>query len=70
MDVVAEMDVSPNNVRVGAISYSTTASVSFFLDDNNNARDVQNAIDDNVQFLGGATNTADGIRLLRESFFQ
>ena len=68
-DVINKLNVALNNVRVGAVTYSASASVAFFLDDYNSASDVIDAIEREVVFLGGATNTAEGIQVAREKIF-
>lgn len=68
-DIVLQLDVHPNRTRVGLIYWSDSAFVAFNLSDYTTRQDVIQAIT-YAPYLGGKTNTAAGLQLLRQEAFQ
>lgn len=68
-DIVRQLDVHPNRTRVGLIYWSDSAFVAFHLNQYPTRQDVIQAIT-YAPYLGGKTNTAAGLQLLRETAFQ
>lgn len=60
-DVIQNLNVGSNNVRIGLVRFSQTASVPFGLTRYNSLQDVVSAIDQ-VQRIGGRTNIAASLR--------
>ena len=56
--------VSPTQTRFGAIEFSDSASVEFYLSDYTNNRVLSEAIL-NLNIIGGETNIADALELAR-----
>lgn len=67
--IVRQLDVGPDRTRVGLIYWSDQAVVGFRLDRYDNRQDVIQAISYSP-YLGGKTNTAAALRLLRQDVFQ
>ena len=61
ISLIGQLDIGLDRVRVGAIKYSTTASVEFPLDQYSSKEALNQAINDMV-YLGRKTNTADALR--------
>ena len=56
------------SVRVGAITYSTGTDIQFYLNTYSRKADVLAAIDE-IEYTYGSTNTADGLRIMRDELF-
>lgn len=61
-------DIENGDVRVGIVSYSTKANVEFMLNSYNTKADVFDAVN-SMSWKYGSTNTADGLRAMREEIF-
>lgn len=61
-------DIDNGDVRVGIVSYSTKANVEFMLNSYNTKADVFDAVN-SMSWKYGSTNTADGLRAMREEIF-
>lgn len=66
--VVSHLNVESNQVRVGAVKFSTRVENQFFLNQYRNKTDVQNAIDA-IIYSGGHSNTANAIKYVRMTSF-
>lgn len=66
--VVSRFDVGIDKVRVGLISYSSSARVNFYLNKYSNKSDVLHAIKSAVK-KGGSTDTAEGLDMARTELF-
>ena len=63
-DFVGSLQVGDNNNRIAAVTYSNKAYVQFYLNQYDNKRDIQAAID-RIPYTGGNTNTTGGFRVVR-----
>ncbi|VDI12322.1 Hypothetical predicted protein [Mytilus galloprovincialis] len=61
-------DIDSGNIRVGVLSYSTFVHVEFHLNDCNATPDIMEAIGA-IRYRSGATNTADGLKIMRTQMF-
>lgn len=66
-DLIQNLNVGLNNVRIGLVRFSNTASVVWPLNRYNTLEDVESAIDQ-VQRIGGRTNIAAALRVTHEMF--
>ena len=66
-NIVKRFNIGADKVRVGAITYSSYAHISFPLGAHNNMRDVTDALN-GIDFLGGSTNTHVGLVVMRAEF--
>ncbi|XP_033728441.1 uncharacterized protein LOC117317678 isoform X2 [Pecten maximus] len=66
--LLSNSDVDSGAVRAGALIYSTGVEVQFQLNDYDNKADMFEAID-NIMYVYGSTNTADGLRTMRQEMF-
>jgi len=69
ISIVRELDVGPNRTRVGLIYWSDEAYVGLYLNQYTNQQDVIAAIQ-RVPYIGGRTDTAAALRLLRQVVYQ
>lgn len=67
IDIIKALDVSFDETRVSVISYSTGVSLEFDLDEHFDVATLESFIWD-MPYLAGTTNTADGIRLMRDVY--
>ncbi|KAL5006010.1 hypothetical protein ScPMuIL_017168 [Solemya velum] len=67
-NLLENADIDSGNVRVGLLIYSTEVHVQFYLEDYTSKADVFNAID-NIDYVYGSTNTADGILRMSTELF-
>ncbi|XP_021375359.1 uncharacterized protein LOC110464458 isoform X7 [Mizuhopecten yessoensis] len=67
-DLVGKADINSGNVRVGVLLYSSSVSVQFQMSEYQNKADVLAAIDD-IVYIYGSTNTADGIKKMWSEMF-
>ncbi|ELU15429.1 hypothetical protein CAPTEDRAFT_157837 [Capitella teleta] len=67
IDMIEDLDIGPDQTRVGAIKFSDSATVEFNLKDFNTKQDVISAIS-KIQFSGGRTHTSASMDLLMNSF--
>ncbi|KAI0230324.1 Collagen alpha-6(VI) chain [Lamellibrachia satsuma] len=68
IDIVARLDVHPNRVRVGLVTFSDTAHLQFYLNSYQNRQDVIQAIR-YTPYHGGRTHTASALKLLSSTVF-
>lgn len=61
VSIIEELQVSQQDTRIGAVSYSDNAAPQFLLNTYNSKQDVQLAMR-RIPFIGGRTNTASGLR--------
>lgn len=61
VSIIEELQVSQQDTRIGAVSYSDNAAPQFLLNTYNTKQDVQLAVR-SIPFMGGRTNTASGLR--------
>ncbi|CAH1790069.1 unnamed protein product [Owenia fusiformis] len=66
--VVNQLDIGMNKYRVSVINFADNATVEFHLDEHTNRNDILEAVS-LIGFVNGATNTAGGIRRMREQVF-
>ncbi len=64
-DIVSDLDVGKNRNHVAAVTFSNEAKIEFSLQQYLTKAEVQRAID-NIQYMGGNTNTTGGLRLTRQ----
>jgi collagen type VI alpha len=69
INVVQNLDISPTRTQVGVVFYSDQASNGFCLNQFTNRQDVIDAINNTIPYSGNTTNTAAGLRLLRNVMF-
>lgn len=67
-DFVGRLDIGENQVRVGVVKYSKQAINEIFLNRYYDKSSLQTAIL-NLKYIGGTTNTAEGIELMRTEQF-
>ncbi|CAC5385625.1 unnamed protein product [Mytilus coruscus] len=67
-DIVTKLNVGPNAVHVGVIKFSNYPSIEFPLDMHLSRQEVMKAID-NVNYIGGGTNTAEAINYMNQQMF-
>ena len=67
--VAAAYPIGPNDTRVAAVRYSNLANVEFDLQTYNSPVSVDVAIEA-MKYIGGTTNTADGLEALIEDIFK
>ncbi|KAL3854705.1 hypothetical protein ACJMK2_013963 [Sinanodonta woodiana] len=67
-NVLGYTDIDSGNVRVGVVIYSTDVDIQFHLNQYSKITDVFTAID-NIPYIYGSTNTADGLRTMRTEMF-
>lgn len=68
VSIVEQLQVSFNDTRVAAVSYSDDFVPQFFLNRYNSKQDVQLALR-RIAFIGGRTNTAAGIQYMKDQIF-
>ncbi|XP_060570089.1 uncharacterized protein LOC132728460 isoform X2 [Ruditapes philippinarum] len=66
--IVSKLDVGANKVHVGMVQFSNYPKQEFPLSMYSSRQDVMTGIDQ-IHYMGGGTNTADGIKYLREQVF-
>jgi len=66
--VIEQLQVSPNDTQIAAVSYSDSAYLQFKLNEYSTKQDAQLAIR-RIPFVGGRTNTAAAIRLMMNTVF-
>ena len=66
--LVESLDIGPNAIRVGLVSYSGRSTVNFLLDRYTRKDELINAIR-NIPYIGDATNTAAAIEDMRTKVF-
>ncbi len=66
--VIDRIEVGSRQSRVGLVKFSTDAIRMFRLDEYDNRLDLQRVVR-RQQYIGGRTNTADGLRITRELCF-
>ena len=66
--VVGKLNVGTNNVHVGLMEFSNYPSMEFPLSKYTSRGDVMTGID-NMNYMGGGTNTADGIKSMTSQMF-
>lgn len=67
-NLLSHANIDSGAVRVGVLIYSTTVRVEFYLEDYTTKEEVFRAID-NIDYMYGSTNTADGILKMRDEMF-
>ena len=67
-DTVNAFDIGLDDTQVGVISYSSSATARFYLNNYHDKSTLLSAIN-NLPYNGGGTNTAGAIDLLRQSGF-
>lgn len=67
-DFLDYADVDNGNVRVGVVLYSTKVQVEFHMNAYSTKSELMTAID-NIPYVYGSTNTAGGLRAMREEMF-
>lgn len=67
IDVVKGLNVAYDETHVSVISYSTEVRLEFDLDEYFNKQELETMVWD-IQYMAGTTNTADGIRLMRDVY--
>ncbi|XP_021375373.1 collagen alpha-1(XII) chain-like [Mizuhopecten yessoensis] len=65
---VQHEDIEDGNVRVGVVTYSTTVSIQFHLDEHKSRHDLEKAIE-SIPYQFGNTNTAAGLRTMHNVLF-
>ncbi|XP_067929075.1 hemicentin-1-like [Watersipora subatra] len=60
--------IGPQHVQLGVVSFSYNDRVDFYMDDNTNENDLENAIA-NIKQIGGGTNTHIPLKRAREEMF-
>lgn len=66
-DVVADLKIGPDSVRVAVIRYASGATVSFHLNAYNDLTSLKQKID-SIRYTSGGTNTAAAINLASTTF--
>lgn len=66
--LLSNSDIDSGAVRAGALIYSTGVEVQFQLNAYSTQASMFEAID-NIQYIYGSTNTADGLRTMRQEMF-
>ena len=67
IDVVKALNVAADETHVSVISYSTEVRLDFDLDEYFDKAELESIIWE-VAYMAGTTNTADGIRLMRDVY--
>lgn len=68
ISIVEQMQVSLNDTRIAAVSYSDDYVHQFFLNTYSTKQDVQLAFS-RIKFIGGRTNTASGLEYMKDQLF-
>jgi collagen type VI alpha len=68
ISIIEEFQVSQQDTRIAAVSYSDNYAAQFNLNTYNTKQDVQLALR-RIPFIGGRTNTASGIRYMTNTIF-
>ena len=68
-ELVNRLDIGTNKVRVGAVKFSGTAQVEFYLNRYTISSDIQNHLG-NMAFLGTKTYTGLGLNYMRNDIFR
>ncbi|XP_052231542.1 collagen alpha-1(XII) chain-like [Dreissena polymorpha] len=63
--IVGKLDVAPDKTHVGVVQFSNYPKQEFPLNMYTSRQDVMTGID-SMHYMGGGTNTADGLKYLRE----
>lgn len=66
--LLSKADIDSGSVRVAAMTFSTETHINFHLHALTTKSGVFHAID-NIPYTYGSTNTADGLKVLREEIF-
>ncbi|KAI0220319.1 hypothetical protein LSAT2_028165, partial [Lamellibrachia satsuma] len=66
--MVDALYIGSNQVRVGAVKFSTEAESVFHMNRYSDKKSLKEAIK-RISFMGGHTNTADGIRIMHDTEF-
>ncbi|XP_069108498.1 cartilage matrix protein-like [Argopecten irradians] len=61
-------DIESGKVRVGVVTYSTSVSIQFHLNEHTSRHDLEKAID-GIPYQFGNTNTAGGLRTMHNVMF-
>ncbi|KAK7489962.1 hypothetical protein BaRGS_00018827, partial [Batillaria attramentaria] len=67
-DVISSLDIETNMIRVGVVTYSSSAAVDFFLNTHSTESAVNLAVS-NIVYSGGGTDTAEALELLPSDVF-
>ena len=67
--VIRDFDIDKGRMRVGALRFSDGVVPQFFMDDYTKRADILKAIT-RVDYIGGTTNTAGALKILREEMFK
>ena len=67
LSVIDEMNVGRNDTRIGLATFSTNAHMSFNLEKHATKQEIRMAVLD-TPYRYGDTNTADGLRMVRDMF--
>ena len=68
-DFVDGLDIGDDRNRIAAVTYSNEAYIQFFLNQYDNKRDIQKAIN-RMPYTGGNTNTTGGLRVVRTEVYR
>jgi collagen type VI alpha len=68
VSIVEQLQVSMDDTRIAAVSYSDNYVHQFFLNRYSTKQDIQLALR-RIQFIGGRTNTASGIEYMKDQIF-
>ena len=68
-DIARRFSIGSGNVQIGIVRYSNNGNVEFYLNTYGNQNDLVDAIG-RITYVGGTTNTADGLQLMNEQIFQ
>lgn len=66
--IVTELNIGPDAVHVGLVKFSNYPSIEFPLDMYMSRQEVLTAID-NINYVGGGTNTAEAINYMNHQVF-
>ena len=68
-DLILELDVDNDVIRVGLLMFSDEEELIFHLNGHDNREDMLTALEEDVVYLRGTTNTADAISYAHNTMF-
>jgi Mg-chelatase subunit ChlD len=68
IDLIDQLQISSEDTRISAVSYSDNFAHQFFLNTYTTKQDIQLAMR-RIPFIGGRTNTASGLQYMKDQLF-